>query len=134
MKLSQVAAFVVLLLVFTIPEETEAVPPLWFARIAAALGKKLLKNAIIFHYNHYFGFLFNLDRGPHENQLHLMWLTSSCNPATLSGHFVVLVRLLSRLLVHGPPSLQMMTSLCPRLSGVLLMICLTVLSVSMATC
>ena len=45
MKLSQVAAFVVLLLVFTIPEETEAVSPLWFARIAAALGKKLLKKA-----------------------------------------------------------------------------------------
>ena len=45
MKLSQVAAFVGLLLVFTIPEETEAVPPLWFASIAAALGKKLLKNA-----------------------------------------------------------------------------------------
>ena len=45
MKLIQVTAFVFLLLVFTIPEETEAVPVTWFLRIAAALGKELLKNA-----------------------------------------------------------------------------------------
>lgn len=46
MKLSQVAVFVFLLLVFTIPEETEAGLPLsWFARIAAALSVRLLKKA-----------------------------------------------------------------------------------------
>ena len=46
MKLSQVAVFVFLLLVFTIPEETEAALPVtWFLRIAAALGKRLMKKA-----------------------------------------------------------------------------------------
>ena len=46
MKVSQLSAFVFLLLVFTIPEETEAaVPVAWFLRIAATLGKKLLKKA-----------------------------------------------------------------------------------------
>lgn len=46
MKLSQVAVFVFLLLVFTIPEETEAALPVtWFLRIAAALGERLMKNA-----------------------------------------------------------------------------------------
>ena len=45
MKLIQVAAFVFLLLVVTIPDETEAVPIAWFAAIAAKLGVKLLKNA-----------------------------------------------------------------------------------------
>ena len=45
MKLIHVAAFVFLLLVFTIPEETEAVPVKWFVVVAAKLGVKLLKNA-----------------------------------------------------------------------------------------
>ena len=45
MKLVRVAAFVFLFLVLTSPEETEAVPWLWFVRIAAKLGVKLLKNA-----------------------------------------------------------------------------------------
>jgi len=49
MKLIQVAAFVFLLLVFTIPEETEAgkgnVGVQWFLTIAQALGKELIKRA-----------------------------------------------------------------------------------------
>ena len=45
MKLIQVAAFVFLLLISTIPEETEAIPISWFVRVAAAVGVRLLKNA-----------------------------------------------------------------------------------------
>ena len=48
MKLSHVAAFVFLLLVFTIPEETEAAggntPKSWFEAIARAVGEALVKN------------------------------------------------------------------------------------------
>lgn len=45
MKLIKVAAFVFLLLVFTIPEETEAIPVKWFLVVAAKLGVRLLKRA-----------------------------------------------------------------------------------------
>lgn len=45
MKLIQVVAFVFLLLVSTIPEETEAIPITWFLHIARVLGIALLKNA-----------------------------------------------------------------------------------------
>ena len=88
--------------------------------------------AIFFRYNHYLGFLFNLDREP---ALKSAVFISRCNPSdTQRTFFFVLVRLLSRLLVHGRPSLQMMTSFCQGLSGVSLMICLTDLSVSTETC
>jgi hypothetical protein len=45
MKLIQVAAFVFVLLVVSMPDETEALPIIWFVRIAAALGMKLVRNA-----------------------------------------------------------------------------------------
>jgi len=49
MKLIQVAAFVFLLLVSTIPEETEAaggnIPLSWFKRIATKLAVKLIVNS-----------------------------------------------------------------------------------------
>ncbi|KAL9980449.1 hypothetical protein ACROYT_G009044 [Oculina patagonica] len=45
MKLIPVAVFVFLLVLATVPDESEAVPPAWFAAIAAKLGVRLLKNA-----------------------------------------------------------------------------------------
>ena len=45
MKLTPVAVIVFLSVLVTLPEETHAVPPVWFAVIAAKLGVRLLKNA-----------------------------------------------------------------------------------------
>ena len=44
MKLIPVAVFVVLLVLVTLPDESEAVNP-WFAAIALKLGLKLVKNS-----------------------------------------------------------------------------------------
>ena len=45
MKLIRVAAFILLVLLVTTPEESEAVPIAWFLKVAAKLGIKLVKNA-----------------------------------------------------------------------------------------
>ncbi|KAJ7388549.1 hypothetical protein OS493_036916 [Desmophyllum pertusum] len=45
MKLFPAAAIVFVVLLITIPEESEAIPPAWFAFIAAKVGVRLLKNA-----------------------------------------------------------------------------------------
>ena len=58
----------------------------------------------------------------------------SPNQGTLKEEFFAFLRLLLRLLVRGPPSLQMTRSLCQGLSGASLTTCLKGLSVSMETC
>lgn len=45
MKLIPVAVLACLILLVTAPDESEAVPAAWFARIAWALGVKLVKNS-----------------------------------------------------------------------------------------
>ncbi|KAL9980448.1 hypothetical protein ACROYT_G009042 [Oculina patagonica] len=45
MKVIPVAAFIFLLLLVTIPDESEAVPISWFVKIAKKLGVKLAKNS-----------------------------------------------------------------------------------------
>ena len=45
MKLIPFAVFIVLVLLVTVPSESEAVPVSWFLAIAAKLGVKLVKNS-----------------------------------------------------------------------------------------
>ena len=45
MRVIPFAACFFLLLVMTLPDESDAVPISWFLRIAAALGKQLVKNS-----------------------------------------------------------------------------------------
>ena len=45
MKLIPVAVFVFMVLLMTIPDESEAISPAWFVAVAARLGIKLAKNS-----------------------------------------------------------------------------------------
>ncbi|KAL9989119.1 hypothetical protein ACROYT_G003630 [Oculina patagonica] len=45
MKLIPFVVFVALVLLITLPDESEAVPPAWFVAVAVKLGVKLVKNS-----------------------------------------------------------------------------------------